>query len=84
MIAENEFVPDPSPNAIDPSPEFTWVSSHFAELLAQYAGQWIAVHGDRVIAHGLDAREVASCADRIVPPGEALFVQVTDYADMMW
>lgn len=84
MIAENEFLPDPSPAAIDPSPEFTWVSSRFQELLAQFEGQWIAVHRDRVIANGWNAREVALSADRIAPQAEVLLVHVTDHAGMMW
>lgn len=39
--------------------ELAWISDH-ADEIAQYAGEWIAVKVDRVVAHGkrlLDVRD---------------------------
>jgi uncharacterized protein DUF5678 len=38
--------------------EMRWLREHQAE----YAGQWVVVQGDKLIAHGLNAREVAEAA----------------------
>ena len=37
-----------------------WVAEHRRE----YAGQWVALDGDRLVASGTDAREVAEAARR--------------------
>jgi hypothetical protein len=39
-----------------------WVAANLAELEARYAGEWIAVMGDTVVAHGIHAAEVAAAA----------------------
>ena len=51
--------------------------------LGKYRGEWVAVHGGRVIAHGLDPEQVHSEAQRLssssqpmiyrIPKGELLF-----------
>jgi hypothetical protein len=47
-----QFVkPIPEP---DPEPNRRWMAAHKNE----YAGQWVAIDGDRLIAHGKDADEV--------------------------
>jgi len=43
----------------DSSREFQWLKEHARE----YAGQWVALDGDRLIAHGPDARAVYDAAD---------------------
>lgn len=43
----------------DFSREMEWLNCHKAE----YAGQWVALKGDRLIAHGATAREVYAAAD---------------------
>ena len=35
---------------IDPSREMAWIAEHWRE----YAGEWVALDGDRLIAHGDD------------------------------
>ena len=38
-----------------------WFEEHSAELAQQFGGQWIAVHDNRVVAHGkrlVDVREM--------------------------
>jgi hypothetical protein len=38
-----------------------WIDEHRAE----YAGQWVAMDGDRLVAHGTDARDVAERARQL-------------------
>lgn len=48
----------PSDRSIDLSRELRWIERHRAE----YAGQWVAVRGDRLISSGTQAREVYRAA----------------------
>ena len=48
-------LPIPEP---DPEPNLRWMSAHKAE----YAGQWVALDGERLIAAGETEREVANAA----------------------
>lgn len=49
---------DPIPMP-DPQPTMRWLSEHSAE----YEEQWVALDGDRLIAHGPNAQEVFDAAD---------------------
>lgn len=51
--AKPEPIPEP-----DPEPNIRWIKEHGAE----YAGHWIALDGDRLIASGQTEGEVASAA----------------------
>ncbi len=51
-------VPLPVPYK-DRSREYEWLKEHARE----YAGQWVALEGDRLIAHGANAAEVFAAAD---------------------
>jgi len=42
----------------DRTAEFRWIAEHRQE----YAGQWVALHGDRLLSHSTDAREVFATA----------------------
>jgi Family of unknown function (DUF5678) len=53
---EGRFVePIPEP---DPEPNRRWMAAHRHE----YAGQWVALDGERLIAHGMNAKEVFAAA----------------------
>ncbi len=39
-----------------------WISEHYAELAGQYAEEWVAVQGQRVIAHHPDLTQLLSQA----------------------
>jgi hypothetical protein len=43
----------------DPEPSMRWMNEHSRE----YGGQWVALDGDRLIAHGANADEVFAAAD---------------------
>jgi|SRR5262245_39770776 len=43
----------------DPAPNMRWMNEHSHE----YGGQWVALDGDRLIAHGPNAAEVLAAAD---------------------
>ncbi len=48
----------PSDRVVDLSRELRWIEEHRAE----YAGQWVAVRGDRLLSSGPDGREVYEAA----------------------
>jgi Family of unknown function (DUF5678) len=43
----------------DPQPSQQWMQQHSQE----YGGEWVALDGDRLIAHGENAAEVFAAAD---------------------
>lgn len=49
-----------APAAADPKDEaaFKWINAHAAE----FQGQWLALDGDRLLAHGANLIEVAAAA----------------------
>ena len=60
----------------DPEPSTRWMNGHYHD----YRGQWVALDGDRLIAHGANATEVfaAAAADgaylplvTYIPPADA-------------
>ncbi|MGH9802754.1 MAG: DUF5678 domain-containing protein [Blastocatellia bacterium] len=44
----------------DSSREMRWIKEHRKE----YAGQWVALDGDRLLSHGMNAKEVFAAADQ--------------------
>jgi hypothetical protein len=42
------------PEVLDCTQEMRWLKEHRAE----YVGQWVALDGDRLLAHGTNSREV--------------------------
>ena len=50
------LIPEP-----DPEPNLRWLKAHKAE----YAGQWVALDGERLIAAGETEREVAGPQERM-------------------
>jgi hypothetical protein len=48
----------PSDRIVNPSRELLWIEEHRSE----YAGQWVAVRGDRLLSSGPDGREVYKAA----------------------
>ena len=50
--------PASSVGPLDCAPEQRWLAEHGHE----YAGQWVALDGDRLLAHGEQAREVYAAA----------------------
>lgn len=48
----------PSDHDVDLSRELRWIEEHRAE----YAGQWVAVRGDRLLSSGPDGRQVYEAA----------------------
>jgi hypothetical protein len=51
-------VPPPVPSK-DRTLEYKWLKEHSKE----YAGQWVALEGDQLIAHSFNANEVFAAAD---------------------
>jgi hypothetical protein len=47
-----------SDRSVDLSRELRWIEKHRSE----YAGQWVAVRGDRLLSSGTDGREVYKAA----------------------
>ena len=68
LLAQQEPPQPPKPprdRCVQPIPvpdskrEVQWLAAHAHE----YAGQWVALDGDKLIAHGLDHREVWAAAE---------------------
>jgi len=69
----------PSDRSVDLSRELRWIEEHRGE----YAGQWVAVRGDKLLSSGSDGREVYEAAraagdvrpfvTRVEPIGELPF-----------
>ncbi len=57
-VATEKTKPLPIP-VPDPEPSRRWMAAHRAE----YAGQWVALDGDRLIATGATEAEVADAAE---------------------
>ena len=55
---EEQASVQPSDCSIDLSRELRWIEEHRAE----YAGQWVAVRGDRLLSCGSDGRQVYEAA----------------------
>ena len=49
-----------------------WLREH-PEALEPYRGQWVVVHGQRVVAHAYDGREAAKAVDPRTHPGASIF-----------
>ena len=63
-------------DAGDPAPSLRWIEEHRAE----FAGQYVALDGDRLVAHGTEPKEIiaavrASCLNglffTLIPPADA-------------
>lgn len=66
VVPEGRIISTNAPY-IDRTQEFQWMKEHEHE----YAGQWVAVMGDKLIAHGMVAKEVFAKA-RELGASEAL------------
>jgi hypothetical protein len=49
-----------------------WLQEH-PEALEPYRGQWVVVHGRRVVAHSPDGRTAARAVDPHTHPGASIF-----------
>src|SRR5262245_14094425 len=56
----------------DPTPAMEWLRRHSKE----YSGQWIALDGDRLIAHGPDAMAVYAAAE-----ADGAYLPMIDYIE---
>lgn len=76
---EDQATVEPSERSVDLSRELRWIEEHRVE----YAGQWVAVRGDRLLGSGPDGRQVYEAAraagderpfvTRVEPVGELPF-----------
>jgi hypothetical protein len=59
-----------------------WIVEHFSELVTQYAGQYVAVVNERVVAAGSSAKEVEEQARAIAPTKIPSVLRVPREEDM--
>lgn len=57
--------------------EMLWLASE----ASPYAGQWVALHGSRLIAHGMDAATVRAAA-RVAGVERPLLIHVPEETDL--
>lgn len=55
---EDQAKAQPSDREVDLSRELRWIEEHRSE----FAGQWVAVRGDRLLSNGTDGRQVYEAA----------------------
>ncbi len=58
--------------------DFLWLSNHPHELQRLYAGRWLAIADDRIIASGSDGRAVYREARKKHPDAEIMLDVVTE------
>lgn len=58
--------------------DFLWLANHPTELQRLYAGQWLAIVGDRIVASGEDGRAVYDEARRRHPANEIMLEVITE------
>ncbi len=58
LDGEDQAKVQSSDRSVDLSRELRWIEKHRSE----YAGQWVAVRGDRLLSSGADGREVYKAA----------------------
>lgn len=58
--------------------DFAWLMEHTDELVADYAGKWIAVAGERVVASGDTASEAAEAARAELGEGADFLLEAID------
>ncbi|MEW6129672.1 MAG: DUF5678 domain-containing protein [Acidobacteriota bacterium] len=56
----SSVVTDLTPEVLDCTKEMEWLKAHRAE----YAGQWVALDGEHLIAHGTNSQAVREAARR--------------------
>jgi len=69
---------------VDTSSDFAWLVEHDQELSEKYAGKWVAIWHEKVIAVGDDAVEVSQRADLIAPRGEYVLRAVDADVDVIY
>lgn len=57
-----------------PTKEYSWLTQH-PEIEEQYLGEWIAIHGERVVAHGRDLNRVLQETSHLEPPPHITYVE---------
>ena len=55
--------------------EYEWLCAHPA-VVRKHAGEWIAIYGQKVIAHGKDGDEVIQDAQHVTP--DYVFAYIED------
>ena len=55
---------EPEPPPFDRSVEMRWLGLHFKELERTYPGEWLAIEGESLVAHGPGLVDVLSDAQR--------------------
>jgi hypothetical protein len=64
--------------------DFLWLANHPEELQRLYAGQWLAIVGDRIVVAGQDGQTVYREARRRYPTAEIMLEVVTnDSSDLL-
>lgn len=57
-----------------PTQEYSWLVKH-PEIEAQYLGEWIAIHGQKVISHHPTLEQVLQETSHVEPPPHISYVE---------
>lgn len=64
--------------------DFAWLTDHGVEIYQKYAGKWIAVRDEQIIAVGDTATEAVAKATQIAPDGEFILEGVDFESDVIY
>ena len=53
-----------------------WLENHFKEIQEKYADQWVAIIGEKLVAHGNDPEEVKQKIKGDFPRAEMVLIRV--------
>ena len=57
-----------------PTNDYSWLTEH-PEIEEKYLGEWIAVQGGHVVAHGRDLNRILKETARLDPPPHLTYVE---------
>ena len=61
-----------------------YLEDHFEELLAQYAGQWVAIYQQQVVGAAVELADLlAALTERGIPAGQALVEFVAGQEELL-
>lgn len=64
--------------------DFAWLTDHGVEIFEKYAGKWIAVRDEKIIAVGNTASEAVNEATLVAPDGDFILEGVDFEADVIY
>ena len=83
-VAPDETIPDHHTALQQFQQDADYYEDHYEELLAQYAGQWIAIYQQQVVGAAVELTDLlAALTERGIPGGQALVEYVAGQEELL-